>query len=54
VPELGGNWQLALGCVFVSGLLFFLLSLSPLRAWLIDAVPISWKLGIAAGIVFWR
>jgi AGZA family xanthine/uracil permease-like MFS transporter len=31
VPELGGNWQLALGCVFVSGVLFFLLSLSPLR-----------------------
>jgi adenine/guanine/hypoxanthine permease len=39
VPELGGNWQLALGCVFVSGLLFFALSLSPLRAWLIDAFP---------------
>jgi AGZA family xanthine/uracil permease-like MFS transporter len=27
VPELGGNWQLALGCVFVSGVLFFALSL---------------------------
>ncbi len=39
VPTLGGNWQLALGCVFVSGLLFFALSLSPLRAWLIDAFP---------------
>jgi len=38
--------------VFVSGLLFFLLSLSPLRAWLIDAIPISLKLGIAAGIGF--
>jgi AGZA family xanthine/uracil permease-like MFS transporter len=52
VPELGGNWQLALGCVFVSGLLFFALSLSPLRAWLIDAIPVSLKLGIAAGIGF--
>jgi AGZA family xanthine/uracil permease-like MFS transporter len=50
VPELGGNWQLALGCVFVSGLLFFALSLSPLRAWLIDAIPMNLKLGIAAGI----
>jgi xanthine/uracil/vitamin C permease (AzgA family) len=46
VPELGGNWQLALGCVFVSGVLFFLLSLSPLRAWLIDAIPMSLKLGL--------
>jgi AGZA family xanthine/uracil permease-like MFS transporter len=52
VPELQGNWQLALGCVFVSGLLFFVLSLSPLRAWLIDAIPMSLKLGIAAGIGF--
>jgi AGZA family xanthine/uracil permease-like MFS transporter len=52
VPELGGDWRLALGCVFVSGVLFFLLSLSRLRAWLIDAIPISLKLGIAAGIGF--
>jgi len=52
VPELGGNWQLALGCVFVSGVLFFLLSVSRLRVWLIDAIPMSLKLGIAAGIGF--
>jgi AGZA family xanthine/uracil permease-like MFS transporter len=52
VPELGGNWQLALGLVFLSGVLFFALSLSPLRAWLIDAIPMSLKLGIAAGIGF--
>jgi hypothetical protein len=50
VPELGGNWQLALGCVFISGVLFFALSLSPLRAWLIDALPMNLKLGISAGI----
>ena len=30
--------------------LFFALSLSPLRAWLIDAIPLPLKLGIAAGI----
>jgi adenine/guanine/hypoxanthine permease len=52
VPALGGNWQVALGCVFVSGLLFFVLSLSPFRAWLVDAIPMSLKLGIAAGIGF--
>jgi AGZA family xanthine/uracil permease-like MFS transporter len=50
VPELGGNWQLALALVFISCVLFFVLSLSPLRAWLIDAIPLSLKLGIAAGI----
>ena len=52
VPELQGNCRLALGCVFVSSVLFFALSLSPLRAWLIDAIPMSLKLGIAAGIGF--
>lgn len=50
VPQLGGNWQLALGCVFLSGVLFFLISLSPLREWLINAIPTNLKLGIAAGI----
>ena len=50
-PELGGNWQLALGLVVLSGVLFFALSLSPLRAWF-DAIPMSLKLGIAAGIGF--
>jgi AGZA family xanthine/uracil permease-like MFS transporter len=52
VPELGGNWQLALGCVFVSGILFFLISITPLREWLINAIPFNLKLGIAAGIGF--
>ncbi len=50
VPELGGNWQLALGCVFLSGVLFLLISLTPLREWLINAIPMNLKLGIAAGI----
>jgi AGZA family xanthine/uracil permease-like MFS transporter len=52
VPELGGNWQLALGLVFLSGILFLALSASPIRAWLIDAIPMNLKLGIAAGIGF--
>jgi xanthine/uracil/vitamin C permease (AzgA family) len=50
VRELGGNWQLALGIVFLSGALFLLISLTPLREWLINAIPLNLKLGIAAGI----
>src|SRR5262245_63778778 len=50
VPELGGNWQLALGVVFLSGALFLLISVTPLREWLINAIPFNLKLGIAAGI----
>jgi AGZA family xanthine/uracil permease-like MFS transporter len=52
VPQLGGNWRLALGCVFLSGILFVALSLSPAREWLINAIPKSLKLAIAAGIGF--
>jgi AGZA family xanthine/uracil permease-like MFS transporter len=52
VPALHGDWQLALGCVFLSGLLFVAISATPARAWLIDAIPKSLKFSIAAGIGF--
>src|SRR5690606_33403622 len=38
--------------VFASGLLFLALSLSPLREWLVNAIPRSLKYGIGAGIGF--
>jgi AGZA family xanthine/uracil permease-like MFS transporter len=50
VPQLGGNWQLALGLVFISGVIFFVLSITPAREWLVNAIPMNLKLGIAAGI----
>ena len=46
----GHTWQAALGMVFVSGVLFVILSVLPVRSWLIDAVPRSLKIGMAAGI----
>lgn len=52
VPQFGGDWRLALGCVFVSGIAFLALSLSPLREWLVNAIPRSLKYGIGAGIGF--
>ena len=52
VPAMGGNWRLALGCVFLSGILFVLVSVTPAREWLINAIPKSLKLAIAAGIGF--
>ena len=52
VPTLGGDWRLALGCVFLSGILFVVLSMTPAREWLINAIPKSLKLAIAAGIGF--
>jgi len=50
VGTLGIPWQAALGAVFVAGLIFFAVSVSRIREWLIDGIPLSLKLGIAAGI----
>ena len=40
----------ALGAVFVAGVVFLVISLTPLRAWIINSIPKSLKLGIGAGI----
>lgn len=45
-------WQAALGLVFYSGLLFFLLSVTGLRRKIVDAFPMELKLSITAGIGF--
>jgi len=47
---MGFTWQQALAAVFCSGILFLLISISPLRAYLINAIPRSLKFGIGAGI----
>ena len=50
VKGLHYSWQLALGAVFLSGLLFLILSLTRVRAWIVDAIPLSQKMAISAGI----
>ena len=40
----------ALGAVLVAGVVFLIVSLTPIRAWLINSIPKSLKLGIGAGI----
>ena len=46
------SWQVALGAVFISGILFFALSVFKVREWIVNAIPLSMKFGIAAGIGF--
>ena len=50
VKGMGVPWQTALGAVFLSGILFLLVSVFRVREWLINAIPFSLKLGIGAGI----
>src|SRR6266446_4611795 len=44
------GWQVALGCVFISGVLFLILSLIGLREMIFNAISPSMKCAIAAGI----
>ncbi len=52
VLGMGYSWQVALGCVFLSGVLFVGLSAFKVREWVINAVPTSLKMAVAAGIGF--
>ncbi|WP_416306098.1 NCS2 family permease [Neptunicella sp. SCSIO 80796] len=50
VLSMGYSWQAALGAVFLSGILFFLLSAFKIREWIIQAIPLTLKKGISTGI----
>ena len=43
-------WQTALGIVFLSGLLFTILSFTNFRVWVIKAIPLDLRRAISAGI----
>jgi len=43
-------WQTALGIVFISGILFVILSFTQLRVWIMKSVPIDLRRAISAGI----
>lgn len=44
------TWQTALGVVFLSGVFFLILTLTGIRKWLVQAIPVEIRLATAAGI----
>lgn len=52
VNMLGGSWQAGLAAVFISGVLFLIISLTGIRKMVINAIPKNLKLAIGAGIGF--
>lgn len=50
VKGLGYDWHVTLAAVFISGVLFFILTLCQIRQWIIEAIPHCLKIAIAAGI----
>ena len=50
VGEMGYSWEVALGAVFLAGVLFFIMSITRLRAWMISSIPINLRIAMGAGV----
>lgn len=50
VGAAGYSWQQALAAVFISGLMFLVLTLTGVRSWLVAGIPVSLRASIVAGI----
>lgn len=50
VGSMGYSWEIALGAVFLSGVLFVLMSVTRLREWMLDSIPMSLRLAMTAGV----
>ncbi len=46
----GIPWQTGLGIVFLSGILYIIISITPLRRWMIETIPMDLKRAVSAGI----
>ncbi len=49
---MGYSWQAALAAVFISGIVFVVISVTGIRKKIIDSIPVQLKLAIGAGIGF--
>jgi len=50
VLHMGHTWQVALGAVFLSACMFFIISIFRIREWIINSIPLALRSAIAAGI----
>jgi AGZA family xanthine/uracil permease-like MFS transporter len=50
VKGMGYDWRVALGAVFVSGVIFLILTFARIRAMIVDAIPMTMKTAVASGI----
>lgn len=50
VIGMGVPWQVALGIIFLEGILFIILSVTPVREMIVNSIPMALKTGISAGI----
>ena len=52
ILEMGNSWESALAAVFISSIIFFIVTVSGLREAILNLIPADLKIGIGAGIGF--
>ncbi len=50
VNEMGYSWEIALGAVFLAGILFVIMSVTPLRRWMLDSIPLNLRIAMGSGV----
>ena len=50
VIEMGYSWEVALGAVFLAGILFVIMSVTPLRRWMLDSIPMNLRVAMGSGV----
>ena len=50
VGEMGYTWEIALGAVFLAGILFWVMSVTPIRQWMLESIPMNLRIAMGSGV----
>ena len=50
VGEMGYTWEIALGAVFLAGILFWIMSVTPIRQWMLESIPMNLRVAMGSGV----
>lgn len=50
VGSMGYSWQVGLGAVLLSGVLFVIISVTPLRSWMLRNIPMNLRIAMGCGV----
>ena len=50
VGEMGYSWEIALGAVFIAGILFWIMSITPIRQWILESIPMNLRIAMGSGV----
>jgi AGZA family xanthine/uracil permease-like MFS transporter len=50
VADMGYSWQVALGAVFIAGVLFVFMSVTRIRGWMLESIPMDMRIAMGAGV----